>query len=226
MSDQWVWGGCWGTALVVPRGRTGFGQLGRAYPKCTQTSGVRTQIQSRMYDAITDEPLVQSCQTRVRWKALDELETMRSLLGSVEVVLASKAAGQGRDLFPFVRIRNIHLGNSEQRTGDKRNGCRRCRNGQAKSAGTTLYGIADSSRVCTGAHMYERTSQSGNDEERRPRPAAASRQQKPSRQVRSLGRSSAHRCMHVASLDSTGAHRTGRASIRSRSSEKCMCSLL
>ena len=90
-----------------------------------------------MYDAITDEPLLQSCQTRVRWKALDELETMRSLLGSVEVVLASKAAGQWRDLFPFVRIRNIHLGNSEQRTGDKRNGCR-CRNGQAKSAGTTL----------------------------------------------------------------------------------------
>ena len=135
--SQWVWGGCWGTALVVPRGRTGFGQLGRAYPKCTQTSGVRTQIQSRMYDAITDEPLVQSCQTRVRWKALDELETMRSLLGSVGEVLASKAAGQGSALFPFVRIRNIQLGNSEQRTGDKRNGCR-CRNGQAKSAGTTL----------------------------------------------------------------------------------------
>ena len=86
-------------------------------------------------------------------------------------------------------------------------------------------GIADSSRVCTGAHMYERTSQSGNDEERRPRPAAASRQQKPSRQVRSR-QICAPVHMHVASLDSTGAHRTGRASIRSRSSEKCMCSLL
>ena len=31
---------------------------------------------------------------RVPCKALDELETIRSLLGSVEVVLASKTAGQ------------------------------------------------------------------------------------------------------------------------------------